>query len=506
MRRFLSNLVRSFRTTKTARPARRAPRRANLYLEGLEDRLVMSTVSTVALAGRALQVNAAPAHQIRFQADQHDATKLDVLDNGKLVRQVPIASVDLVLMKVAGQDAVDVDYSNGLPFAPGTQMLLSGSGSQNSLTLEGSRTVKGGETYISMRNTSIGQAASLAVGAGGNLEDNDGFYLFTGAIGSVTDLVKTTAPLVAESLFGSNVTLSGSNGVTQTLSGLSNGGAGDTLTYSNKGLVQLEMLSDNAKATLSATAAAAGEHSLVVDLSGGHDNLHINATPRTVDTSVVVAPGTAANPSFVNLAANAGRVSIAGNGTALVSVGRGVTYTTATTAGIEADVSVSNVALLAVTNSANRTTKENVTVTESTISGTGLFGNNAAKLSYSGTQFLQIATGQLADTYKVIGSKPGATFTSSIDIASTSYVGLSVAVTLDARSGLHLDVSNYVGCPSASLFVSALGGTVHPPSPIIPPGYFATGHETVTFPHGLTSEISYQDMTSVTNFTGVPHF
>ncbi len=43
MRRFLNKLVRDFRKTSTARGARRAPRRAPLGVEGLEDRLVLST-------------------------------------------------------------------------------------------------------------------------------------------------------------------------------------------------------------------------------------------------------------------------------------------------------------------------------------------------------------------------------------------------------------------------------------------------------------------------------
>ena len=50
MRSSLSNLIRGFWTTKTARPARRAPRRANLLVECLEDRLVMSTTTVHAVA------------------------------------------------------------------------------------------------------------------------------------------------------------------------------------------------------------------------------------------------------------------------------------------------------------------------------------------------------------------------------------------------------------------------------------------------------------------------
>jgi hypothetical protein len=49
MFRFLNNLFRDFRTTKTARPARRAPRRANLQLESLEDRKVPTTVAPLGL-------------------------------------------------------------------------------------------------------------------------------------------------------------------------------------------------------------------------------------------------------------------------------------------------------------------------------------------------------------------------------------------------------------------------------------------------------------------------
>jgi hypothetical protein len=43
MRRFLSSLASAFRTTNTARTTRRAPHRASLQLEGLEDRLALST-------------------------------------------------------------------------------------------------------------------------------------------------------------------------------------------------------------------------------------------------------------------------------------------------------------------------------------------------------------------------------------------------------------------------------------------------------------------------------
>jgi hypothetical protein len=43
MLRFFNKLFRDFRTTNSSRGKRRAPRRAMLQLEGLEDRLVLSS-------------------------------------------------------------------------------------------------------------------------------------------------------------------------------------------------------------------------------------------------------------------------------------------------------------------------------------------------------------------------------------------------------------------------------------------------------------------------------
>jgi hypothetical protein len=50
MLRFFNKRLRDLGTTKKARPAGRAPRRAQLQLEGLEDRTVLSTVSPVGTA------------------------------------------------------------------------------------------------------------------------------------------------------------------------------------------------------------------------------------------------------------------------------------------------------------------------------------------------------------------------------------------------------------------------------------------------------------------------
>jgi hypothetical protein len=522
MRRFLNKLVGDFRSTPAAGTARRAPRRASLQVEGLEDRLVLTSASFNPLTST-LVVNASPGsfgiigrgivippsvRQITLQSDPLRA-RLQVLDDGALVsvfengvpvpgKEIPIASIKNVQVNLAFLDAVTVNYSNVLPFAAGTTITMSASGSFNSLSLTGSRIVSGGETYVAGNGAQA--AASLTLGGS--------TYRFSSAVGPVTDTVKTTAPLIVKA-FGSNVTLSGSNGVTQTLSSLSNGGAGDSLTYGNKNLVNLELFSASATASLNATAAAAGEHFFVTDLFGSHEAAQVNATPSAVDNSIVAA----GLGDSVAVAANSGRVFINGSSSTFARLGTGIG---GVTSGIKQDVFVSGVNTLVLDDSGNHTTPENVRVTESTISGTGLFGNNAAVVHYSDTGHLQILTGTAADTYAVRGSKPGAHFDSSIEIDDDFAAGgLNVGVAVDAGSGLHLHLDAFFTTifvkgqlapatqPPVSLSLFGLHGRYSQPTPTLP-----DGDETVTFAGGLTSDVSYQGFTSVSlanpNGTGGP--
>jgi hypothetical protein len=166
--------------------------------------------------------------------------------------------------------------------------------------------------------------------------------------------------------------------------------------------------------------------------------------------------------------------------------------------GINANVSVSGVHSLTVADDGNALTPENVTVTESTISGSGLFGNDSVKLTYSNTAVVGILTGQLADTYLVVGSKPGARFSSKITIADFSVVGLNMTVGVDAGSLLNLILRNDFASPNtASLFVAASGATFSQsfPNPLNP----FDGIEDVTFPVGFPSEIVYDGFGSVTH-------
>ncbi len=479
-------------TTTSGSPARAAARRPALTVEGLEDRLVLSTAS---LVGSVLTVTADPGSNfgvapsfagsgstvnaprpITFQAVRGNPLELDVFDSGALLGQFKIASIKTINVSVAGRDAIDFDDSNDLPFAAGTNIFLNGSGS-NSLSLTGSHTVDNGEAYYAGSGPRLGE---LFVGGA--------TFNFGEAIGSVTDTVKTTGPLVVTAYGPSSTTLSGQNGVTQQLTGLANfGGGGDTLTFSNKSLVNLELSSTGSSVALNATAAAAGERSFVVDLFGKDEPLYINATPSAVDTSVVAA----GQNNVVELSANSGRVFIDGNSSTLAFLG--TAWPAPTTAGIKQDVFVSGVGALDVIDTGNVTKEEHVTVTESTVSGAGLFGNDAAVLHYSATS-LAIATGQLANTYTVVGSHPGARFASGpivIDDGS-ALAGLSVQVGVDAGSDLDLRLYNDGGAVNGDLYIQTLLGGVNPESPT-----FGTGTETVTFEGGYTSTVSYVGFSSV---------
>jgi hypothetical protein len=546
--------MRKFQTANTTRTPRRTQRRAMLGLEGLEDRLVMSAAmqtssallhtlpvvtipivvphTTATQNGSTLTINALPgsfgpispilplevAHirTITLQEDPTNHAMLDVLDSGNLVGKFKIRSISTVDIDVAGLDNVTILDTKGLPFASGTTVSVFGSGSLNSLTLkggpDGGRIISGGETYTAGHGLRIVPLTLGRIDDGilplfqpGSLTLGGDTFTFTSAIGSVTDSIKTTGQLVVKA-FGSDVTLSGTDGVTQTLSGLSIGGAGDNLTFSNKNLVNLEMFSANANATLNATAAAAGEHFFVVDLFGNDEGVTINATPRGVTTSVVAG----GEGCGVFVAANSSPVFI--NGTSTTNAILGTNHgNDGVTSGIRANVTVENVGTLVIGDAANHTTPENVKVTESTISGTGLFGNSAAVVHYSGTGHVQIHTGAAADTYTIAGSKPGAHFGSSIGIDDEfASGGLNVGVTVDAGSGLDLrlfaffttifvkgehllgqDVS--LGQPPVTLSLLGLHGKYSQPTPTLP-----DGDETVTFAGGRTSGVNYEGFTSVT--------
>ncbi len=497
LRSILRKLSRTL-TSTTRRPARPMNRRARLAVEGLEDRLVLSTVASAGLAGSTLDVIVdQQGHHITFTGDKHPGHVDVFLDKSTSLGQFPSASIKNVDVFLAGGDAVTVDDSIHYPFASGTTISLQGilgrravAGPVSSLTLTGTSTISGGETFTAGNGT---QAPSLTL--------DKTLFEWSNAIAPVTDLVKTTAPLVVNA-FVTSASLSGTNGVTQTLRGLSSDGAGDTLTFANKIGVELDMLSDKASATLNATAAAAGEHFFEVELSGNAEVLNVNATPRTGSISVVV-PG---QGSSVFLAGNSTLVDIAGNSTtnAILGTNHG---SAGVTSGIKANVAVHNVGTLEIADAGNRTTQEKVTVTESTVSGTGLFGNSAAKVQYDVIGKLDILSGQESENYSVAASTSTAAFGNQIEIDGASHGGLLVNVGVDASSKLDLLVNNASTADnSATLIVTALGATFNPSQPPVSNNFAPTlkGSEVATFANGAHSIVVYNDFADVIAINHLP--
>jgi hypothetical protein len=494
MLRFLSKLARPFHTATRASAPRRAPRRAWLGLEGLEDRMVLSTTAGAIQIGHTLSVTVLqPNDTITFTGDKHHG-QLDVVEHkpiGKpiLLGHFPIKSINQVDVNLVGNDAVRVDDSRGYPFAKGTTFTVAGTSPGNSLTLTGSATLKGplaNELYLP---GSPGFDATLFLAPPASLSGPfPGTRYQIDTTTSLTDSFKTTGTLDVQTHSG-NLSLSGSNGVTQTLSGLSAAsGAGDTLTYSNKSLVQLDVFEEgNGTLTLGATAAAAGEKTFTLQLNNSavNDVVFIDATPGNVTTNVTVN-GTG---SFVNLLANSGPVSVQGIGAPSLALGDANG-----TAGIQANVNVQGARQLVVDDTNNTTTQENVRVTESTISGTGLFGNSAAVVDYSNIGKLQFFAGQKFEKYIIDGSTATAAFSTPIEIDGSANGSLFVDVVAESNSNLHVVVHNASKADnSADLVFVALGAAISPSralfsdsgAPIFSGGaeatFFNGGHSTVAF-------------------------
>jgi hypothetical protein len=439
MRSFLNNLVRAFRSTPAARVTHRAPYRANVQVECLEDRRLMTSVL---LEGGTTAVisNIAPNHDITIQSTGFfDGFRgLEVFDNGVLVNNPTLFNISNItkdFITVSGGDYVFVNDSNGMPFAQNTAITLDGFGTGNQLALAGSRGIAGNETYV----------AGGAIFTPGSLSVDNLHFTIGNAITTVSDLFAITGTLDVQTS-GTNVVLSGANGAAQTLSGMGFGG-GDTLNYVNKNVVTLEEYAPNALISLNATAFDApnpagidGGTDLVfqVNMHGAHDTTVVNATPSNVTTEINTFVPPVANSATVVVSGNAGAVFIQGNASTQVTVGQQLSNGEFSTHAIQSEVDVINAGSLSVSDSGNVTTAENVTVTPSAIFGTGLFGNDSVKLFYSGVGpgGVHFATGQLADDYTMVGDG----YTTPITIVSDSHESFRADVFVDPQTDLHLSL------------------------------------------------------------------
>jgi hypothetical protein len=471
--------------TPVHKPRRRE--RVRPAIEALEDRLALSFAFQ---SGSALIVVASPgaanhARPILLEADPNDHSKLDVFDTGTLLGRFSKASITAAAVEVQGNDAIFVDDSNDDPFVS-ANVKLNGSGANNSFELRGSRAV-GGEFF---RPGTATQDGELAAGFA--------FFHFTSAIPFVSDEVPDGGVVSVEAL-GQGVDiqsgiLAGETVHTGTFGGLSPNasGGGTTFSFANKANIALQLLSPNATFNDDLVLTAQGLKEFQIIAEGQNDTVNINATPSGVTTDVVVE---SQPDEQVNLHANSGPVNIHGNGTD-VAVRLGsfdADFSKSVTSRINANVTVSNAGSFVIADGGNVKTSEKVKVTESTVSGTGLFGNNGVVVQYSSAT-LSIITGRLANAYTVTGSHPGARLFSIITIDGTlSSAGLSVQADVD--SGSHMDLHLLNPSPvTGHLVISAPGEQFNPQKPVTP-----NGTEFVAFTGLLPgSLVQYQGFNTVT--------
>jgi hypothetical protein len=401
MRRFLNNLFRDFRTTSTPRSTRRLPHRATLNLEGLEDRLVPTTLT---LRGSTLTISdIRPAHTIQIQCQSNGAGGMEVFDNGNLVNNEVFNKMTIKTVNIAGtsNDQVYVNDTDGMPFANANINL---SGGINTLWLQGARAVAGNETYSA--GSEINEAGAILATPATISLDNLTFTLH--GVPTVVDEIPISGSLDVQSSSGGTAQASGAGPeLSQNGFGAFNipgtaclqylgFGAGTTLCFSQKPNVILPVYAPNTAVYLQ-PASATGLNSFQVEMAGAADSVIINGTDASVATYVygyssgLTVNLTAFNHGYVgitcfgsgahvNISMNDAVVNIQGNSTTDVLIG-GDLNNGYTTQYIDANIDVSGAANLTVDDAVN--TPTNVKNTNGTISGFGLFGNNGVTVSYS---------------------------------------------------------------------------------------------------------------------------
>ena len=313
--------------------------------------------------------------------------------------------------------------------------------------------------------------------------DNNITFTLHSAIGPVSDSIPITGNLDVQTS-GTSVQLNSYGG----LSGMGVGG-GDYLAYSNKPTVTLETYAPNAGVFLDAPDAPVGESYFTVNMHAAGEYTTIDSTPKNVQTVVNVDPPDAS--AKVALWGNLGPVIIDGTSSTDVTVGYPLNSTGSVTRGIEANVWVEGASSLVVDNRGNVTTAENVTVTDQTISGSGLFGSSGVTLYYGDVQVIDILAGQMADSYVVTPSSLNAAFP-SLWIDSDSNIDFCVKVTVNSASDLNLTLVNenaYHNSTEES--ASALSVYVSSHGAGYPTGTYPNGTIDVMFEDGPTSQIFY---------------
>jgi hypothetical protein len=467
MRQFLNKLFGNSRTTRTAHRGQQSPRRVTLQLEGLEDRLVMTTAnplsttslrnvnlgsvaltqpivrltSPVSQNGSTLNVNTNAGDSVSFQLN--GSHQLAVVYNHNSVFDFVAGSINTVVITLPGNNSVTFDDSFGIPFAAGTRINLFGAGSASNIdyvTLQGTGEVVSSESYTE------GAASNTLSFQNLNLTFN-----MTGFVPYVTDTLQITGNYQVSTSDPEGVQLNDAGMGQQHLQGLNNTGMiAHSLFFSGKPWVELDLFG-TANVGVNTTQPETTEQQLTVQLHAAGESLAIGQTPSSVPTRVFFASTAINSNDSVAVLGNSSPVTIDGVTGTSVTLGfaGNENHQTDSTKGILANVVVSGATSMTLADDGDpATTPQNVRITENTISATGgfgnpgLFGNDNVTVSYYGVQFLNFVTGDFGGTYTVQASQPGARFFSHIDIQSDFAFFFTANVYVDAGSQLNLSVFN----------------------------------------------------------------
>ncbi len=478
MKRFFGKLYNRMRPGNKARATGRGPRRVSLGLESLETRLVPSTAS---FSNGILSITGvAPDHNISLNCNPNNNNEVQVFDGTAVLFQANKQAINTVNIRLASGDGVEIDDSNGMPFAYNTRVSLSGIGTGNALAISGNRTVSGNETYVPGSGSA---PATLSV-------DNSTIN-FTSAINSLVDWLPITGTddVLAS---GTNVNVNNNE-----LIGLSSGAGGSALNIENKPTVVLDENAANATVRLNnpgeleGGAVPSDAALFVVNMHGAGDSTTIVATRANEVTEVQTTVAPVASSASVILEANSGPVQVNGNSTTTLRIGQQLSNGLFSTQGIQGNVTVQGVGGLSLLDNGNNSTAQNVTVTEKKVSGTGLFGNNSVVLSYGGVTNLSINSGQLADQYTVEASAPFVNFGTNISITDSSNTSFRADVYAGILNNINVSLFNTNPVAAAQLFIHIQAGeTASHPNPL-------QGVVDVTYSQLLCGQISYDGFTPV---------
>jgi hypothetical protein len=490
MRSFLKNLFRNIRIASKASVGKPSTRRANLQIEGLEDRRVLSS-AVLNSSTSTLTIDLSPNVNVELVEVQANGTReIEVVGISNTSPEFKIDSINTVVINASGQDNIEINDSGGMPFATNTVITFQGGGTDNSINFFGSRAIDTGVDYV------VGGTASSTPSSSILMDGLD--FKLNSAYTSVTDTIQATGGPLDVSTSGLDVVLSSSsssNGVEQTLSGMGPGGGG-TFTYANMSTVDLSEFAKNATVTLDATSVPSSETQFSINLEGANEQATVVGTPNA--SNFLTAVTASGSVQRVNVQSNLSPVKVQGDSTTTTVIGQPKANDVLSTEGIKANVTVAGSTTLLVSDQADPTS-ETWDVTESTISGLGVFGNNFAEITYKNVQNLDILTSTGAnntggDFVNVSGTDPGEGNT-QITITDDSTVAFTATITVGSSSALNVVLENQSTNSSAParLFIDATSGAKF--SNTNPQA--GNGTENVSYGNNVVAQVEYLDFTSI---------